>query len=77
MISVLVAMLLCGSAFAEEDPARPDTPEQAAERVLAALGAKDAAALKALAEHDAPEPGTEALVTESIRAMNRDGGGAP
>ena len=59
--SALVLLLLLGltSATADEEPrkpARPLTPEQAADAVLEAVKAKDNDALKALAEKDEPDP---------------------
>ncbi len=57
-------LLFQGGAFAQERPAappapihaKPDTPDQAVDRVLAAAAAKDEAALKALAAKDDPDP---------------------
>ncbi len=52
-VTTAVVLLVCtASALAQEKPAKPDTPEQAAEKVLAAFEAEDEAALKALAEKD-------------------------
>ncbi|MCC7136960.1 MAG: tetratricopeptide repeat protein [Planctomycetes bacterium] len=44
------------AAAAPSKPAPPPAPEQAADAVLAALAAKDDAALKALASRDEPDP---------------------
>ena len=54
--TTLVLVLLVASARNQDAPARPDTPEQAADKVLAALKAEDQKALKALAEEDDPDP---------------------
>ena len=51
----LVVVLLAASVSGQDRP-KPDRPEQAAEKVLAAFKAEDAAALKALAEKDDPDP---------------------
>ncbi|MHC4549421.1 MAG: CHAT domain-containing protein [Planctomycetota bacterium] len=48
--------LLIATLAAAQDQAKPDTPEQAADKVLAAFPAKDAKALKTLAEKDDPDP---------------------
>ena len=52
----LLLALLIATSVAAQDKAKPDTPEQAADKVLAAFKAKDEAALKALAEKDQPDP---------------------
>ncbi|MHC4161293.1 MAG: CHAT domain-containing protein [Planctomycetota bacterium] len=54
-LAVPVALLVATALLAQDKP-RPDTPEQAADKVLAALEAKDQEALKALAERDEPDP---------------------
>jgi tetratricopeptide (TPR) repeat protein len=54
--TILVLALLIARARAQDEPAKPDTPEQAAEKVLAALKTEDPGALKALAGRDRPDP---------------------
>jgi len=56
---VFVAVLLAGSVVRGQDKAekaKPDTPEQAADKVLATFKAKDEKGLKALAAKDNPDP---------------------
>jgi hypothetical protein len=68
MIRPLVSLLLAASVAAAQ--ARPDTPEQAAEKVLAAVRAKDTAALKALAENDDPDPWKTTIPTPGSSPTN-------
>jgi len=50
----LVCLLTLAATILAQD--KPDTPEQAADKVLAAFKAKDEKALKALAEKEKPDP---------------------
>jgi tetratricopeptide (TPR) repeat protein len=54
--AVLVLLLALASTHAQDQESDPDTPGQAAEKVLGAIGAKDDAALKSLGERDEPDP---------------------
>ncbi|MHC4860159.1 MAG: tetratricopeptide repeat protein [Planctomycetota bacterium] len=54
--TILVLALLLDLTWARDELAKPDTPEQAAEKVQAAFGAEDQKVLKALAEKDDPDP---------------------
>jgi len=49
-------VLLFVAPLPAQDKPKPDTPEQAADKVLAAFKAEDRKALKALAEKDNPDP---------------------
>ena len=49
--ALLLPLLVTESVWAQEKPTA-DTPEQAADKVLAAVKAKDAKALQALAHND-------------------------
>ncbi|MHC4549425.1 MAG: tetratricopeptide repeat protein [Planctomycetota bacterium] len=53
--TVLLVLSLAAPLAAQNQP-QPDTPEQAANKVLVAFKAKDEKALKALAEKDQPDP---------------------
>lgn len=50
------AALLLGAALARVAEAAPDSPAEAAQKALAAIEAKDAGALRGLAERDEPDP---------------------
>jgi hypothetical protein len=67
-------LLVCGGLtsvlFSQGAPAKPDTPEQAADKVLAAIAVQDDAVLKALAEKDNPDPW---LVTDELCARGAFG----
>lgn len=77
---VVLALLTARGALAQEAPpappptapapapSKPDTPEQAADKVLAAIAAKDSVALKALAASDAPDPW---LVADELCARSK------
>ena len=57
MRALVIVLLLVGTVAAQDKAKpKPDTPEQAADKVLAACKAKDQTALKALAEKDNPDP---------------------
>ena len=57
MRALVVVLILVGTGAAQDKAKpKPDTPEQAADRVLVAFKAKDEKALKALAEKDKPDP---------------------
>ncbi len=64
LVAPLLLLLLALSAAAEDEkkgepkkaPPKPLTTEQAVDAVLAAVKAKDEAAIKALAEKDNPDP---------------------
>ena len=56
MKRALILLLLAAVAVAQEQPTKPDTPEQAAEKVLGAIEAGEDAALKVLAEKGSPDP---------------------
>ena len=59
LVIFVCLLLVLGPAAADEKPAtkpKPLTPEQAADKVLEAVSAKDEDALKALAEKDNPDP---------------------
>ena len=71
MRRALIVLLLAGSALGQEKPPKPDTPEQAAEKVLAAFKAKDEAALKALADRDRPDPWLVAAGTRQSSSYPR------
>ncbi len=62
----LFVALTAGGAVAKEPPATRDTPAQAAARVVRALAAGDAAALRALAARDDPDPW---LVADELCAL--------
>ncbi len=55
LFALLLSLLVTESVWAQEKPTA-DTPEQAADKVLAAVKAKDAKALQALAHNDKPDP---------------------
>ena len=56
LLFLLLAVPVVADAEEPAPPSRPRTDEQAADAVLAAVKAKDAAALRAVAEQDQPDP---------------------
>ena len=54
--AALLLLLLMGPVLAQEASPGSDTPEQAAEKVLAAWKTDDGDALKSLSEKDRPDP---------------------
>src|SRR5262245_16154935 len=57
-LGLLVCLVAVAGAFGEDPPRGmpPESPEKAADKALAAVAAKDDAALKALASRDKPDP---------------------
>jgi hypothetical protein len=53
---VALLVLLFAAALAAQDKSKPDTPDRAADKVLAALKATDQKTLQVLAAKDSPNP---------------------